>query len=307
MNNDIALKNRRVRYLYEAVLQGSVRAAADKMDLNPSVVSRQISLLEAELSITLIERHGRGIRPTEAGLVLVSYYRQLLSNQEDALAEIQDIRGMSKGHIRLVLGEGFVSDLMDQPLQDFWRKYPNLTVTLNLAGTNEMLRIVAEDEADIGLVYNPPVTSGIRSHAAVGQPMCAILAPDHVLAKAPHPLTLKQLAAYPVAVMHGSYGTRQTIQRAEQADKVRLNVKLTTSSITVIKHFIRAGFGISLLPAFSVSQEIKNGEMVAVPVDSPTLTDVEAHIVTRIGRQLSPAANQLLRQLMATMKAFGEK
>src|SRR5690348_13469050 len=151
-----ALKDHRIRYFYEAVSTGSVRAAADKLDLNPSVVSRQIAQLETELAIVLIERHGRGVTPTDAGQVLADYYRQHLSDQEDLLAKIQDIRGLSQGHIRLVLGEGFVSDLMDRPLQDFWTRYPGLTVTLNLAGTNEVLRMVAEDEAHIGLVYNPP-------------------------------------------------------------------------------------------------------------------------------------------------------
>lgn len=298
------LDDRRVRYLYEAVLAGSVRAAADKLDMNPSVVSRQIAQLESELSITLLERHGRGVKATDAGRVLVDYYRQHSSNQEDVLAKLQAIRGLSHGHVDLVLGEGFVSDLMAQPLQEFWRVHPGLTVALNLAGTNDVLRQVVEDIAHIGLVYNPPVTPRIRSRAVVRQPMCAIVAPQHPIAKAAQCPTLKQLASYDVAVMHGSYGTRQIIQLAEHVDKIRLNPKLTTNSISVIKHFVRADLGVSLLPAFAVSQEIATGELVAIPIEHPMLAKVEAHIITRLGRQLSPAANQLLLQLIATMGAF---
>jgi DNA-binding transcriptional LysR family regulator len=298
------LDDRRVRYLYEAVLTGSVRAAADKMDLNPSVVSRQIAQLEVELAVSLIERHGRGVKPTDAGRVLVDYYRQHASNQVDVLAKLQDIRGLSQGHVDVVLGEGFVSDLMDRPLQDFWRRHPGLTVTLNLAGTNDVLRLVAEDIAHIGLVYNPPTTPGIRSRAAVVQPMCAIVAPDHPLATAGSLPTLAQLVPYPVALMQGAYGTRQIVQLAEHMDKIRLTTKLTTNSISVIKHFVRAGLGVSLLPAFAVSQEIDAREIVAIPIEHPLLAKAEAHIVTRLGRQLSPAANQVLLQLTAAMSAF---
>lgn len=298
------LEDRRVRYLYEAVLTGSVRAAADKLDMNPSVVSRQIAQLEAELAITLLERHGRGVKATDAGQVLVDYYRQHSSNQQDVLAKLQDIRGLSQGHVDIVLGEGFVSDLMDQPLQAFWHQHPGLTVTLSLAGTNDVLRQVTEDMAHIGLVYNPPVTPGIRSRAAVRQPMCVVVAPRHAIAQAGRSPTLRQLAGYDVAVMHGSYGTRQIIELAEHVDKVRLKPKLTTNSISVIKHFVRADLGISLLPAFAVSQEVAAGELVAIPIEHPMLARVEAHIVTRLGRQLSPAANQLLLQLMGTMGAF---
>src|SRR5437773_741046 len=60
-----SLDDRRVRYLYESAVTGSVRAAADKIELNPSVVSRQIAKLEDELAIPLLERHGRGVKPTE--------------------------------------------------------------------------------------------------------------------------------------------------------------------------------------------------------------------------------------------------
>lgn len=298
------LDERRVRYLYEAALTGSVRAAADKMNLNPSVVSRQIAQLESELAITLMERHGRGVRPTDAGQALVDYYRQHASNQEDVLAQLQAIRGLAQGHVELALGEGFVSDLMGEPLQAFWRRHPGLTVALNLGGTNDVLRMVEEDRAHIGLVYIPPVQTAIRSHAAVRQPLCAIVAPGHPLAGPIHPPTLKQIAAYPVALMHSAFGTRQIVHMAEQMDKVRLTVKLTTNSMSVIKHFALAGLGVSLLPAFAVSREIHDGELLAIPIDQPLLAKAEAHVVTRLGRQLSPAANRLLMQLLATMKAL---
>jgi DNA-binding transcriptional LysR family regulator len=298
------LDDRRVRYLYEAAVSGSVRAAADRLDLNPSVVSRQIAQLETDLAVTLLERHGRGVRPTEAGGALVDYYRQHASNQDDVLAKLQEIRGLSRGHVDVVLGEGFVSDVMAEPLQDFWRRYPALTVTLNLAGTNEVMRWVAEDEAHIGMVYNPPETAGIRSRAAVRQPMCAIVPPGHPLAQAGRRPLLKDLYEYPVALMHGSFGTRQIVQMAEQMERVRLTPKLTTNSISVLKHFVRSGLGVSLLPAFSVSQEVDLGQLVAVPMDQPLLARVEARIVTRLGRQLSPAANQLLLELISTMRAF---
>lgn len=295
---------RRVRYLYEAVTQGSVRAAADVLDMNPSVVSRQIAKLEEELSLPLIERHGRGVRATEAGQVLVDYFRQQSSYRDDALTKVQELRGLARGHIDLVLGEGFVSDLMAEPMKDFWRRYPGLTVTMHLAGTNEVLRMVAEDTAHIGLVYNPPEMSGIRSRVAIRQPMCAITLPGHPLARLERQPLLRQIGAYPIALMQGSFGTRQVIELAQQMERVRFSPKLITDSISVIKHFVRSDLGVSLLPAFAVAQEIDAGQLVAIPVDQSLLGATEAHIVTRLGRQLSMASNQLLLQLISTMRAF---
>jgi len=156
----------------------------------------------------------------------------------------------------------------------------------------------------VGLIYNPPAMPGIRSQAAITQPMCAIVTPGHPLASRRRLAALAELLDWPVALMHGSYGTRQIVQMAEQQEKIRLSPKLVTNSISVIKHFVRADFGVSILPAFVVSQEVDSGQLVCVPIDNPLLAQCEAHIVTRLGRQLSPAAHRLLQQLMTTMRAF---
>ncbi len=189
-------------------------------------------------------------------------------------------------------------------MKDFWQRYPGLTVSMHLAGTNEVMRMVAQDEAHIGLVYNPPVTPGIRSRAAVRQAMCVITPPGHPLTQLAKPPLLRQIGAYPLALMHGSYGTRQIVAFAEQMERLRLVPTLTTDSISVVKHFVLSDLGVSLLPAFAVSQEVDSGHLVATPVDHAVLHKAEAHIVTRLGRPLSVAANQLLLHLLGNMRAF---
>ena len=134
--------------------------------------------------------------------------------------------------------------------------------------------------------------------------MCAIVPPNHPLTKLERQPLLKHVAAYPLALMHGSYGTRQVIALAEQMDRIRLTPKLTTDSITVVKRFVMADLGIGLLPEFAVTQEVDAGDLIALQIDHPLLAGVEAHIVTRLGRQLPTAANQLLVQLISTMRAF---
>lgn len=298
----------RLSYLFEAVQCGTVRAAADRLDIAPSAVSRQIALLEAELALPLIERHKRGVHLTQAGRLLMEYYREQRAHQEDLLAKLQEVRGLRRGHIRLAVGEGFVSDLMGPPLQYFCKRYPDITLTLDLAGTNEVMRLVAEDDADIGLVYNPPAEPKIVSRAQLRQPIHAIVAPDSPLvAQAAKAGQLKMEALYevPLALMHGAYGTRQLMELAEQSEKHRLVPTVTTNSISVLKHFVRAGLGATFLPAFAISQEIDAGVLCALPIDHPLLNRAEAHLVTRAGRRLSGAANRLLTHLASKMEAFG--
>ena len=299
-----AINERRILYLYEAANLGSLRAAADKLDMNASVISRQIAQLEAELALPLMERKGRGVKPTEAGQLLVDFYRQYSANQDDLIAKLDEIRGLARGQIDVALGEGFVGEMLGAPLSAFWRRHPGLTVSLNLAGTNEVIRRVEEDTAQIGLVYNPPKVPGIRSRASVGHPLCAIVSPGHPLARQPHRPKLGELRDYPIAQMYGSYGVRQLIEVAEHAEQLRLAPTLMTNSMLIMKHFAMAGLGVMMLPAFAMSREIAAGQLVALPIDHPFLASAEAHIVTRQGRQLSGAANQLLQLLTSTMSTF---
>jgi DNA-binding transcriptional LysR family regulator len=300
------INERRVAYFYEATSLGSLRAAADKLDMNASVISRQIAQLEAELAIPLMERHGRGVKPTEAGQLLIEFFRQQTAQQGDLIAKLDEIRGLARGHIDVVLGEGFVSELLAEPLSEFWRRYPALTVSLNLAGTNEVTRRVQEDAAHIGLVYNLPRTPGIQSRAAVRHPLCAIVNPNHPLARQQRRPMLADLRDYPVAQMYGAYGVRQLIEAAEHADGLRLSPTLTTNSMLILKHFVAAGSGVMMLPAFAMSREIDAGQLVAIPIDHPVLARAQAQIITRAGRQLSGAANKLLLLLTSTMRTFRE-
>ena len=97
----------RARYLYEAVSTGGVRNAAEKLGIVPSAVSRQISLLEDELGMVLLERHRNGVVPTQAGTLVLDYYRQHQSQQHDMLAKLESLRGLYSGAISIVSCEGF--------------------------------------------------------------------------------------------------------------------------------------------------------------------------------------------------------
>jgi DNA-binding transcriptional LysR family regulator len=294
----------RIVYFYEAVRCGTIRAAADSLNVAPSAVSRQIGLLETELDVTLIERHARGVKPTEAGEHVIEYFREQLAHKDDLLSRLQELRGLRTGHISVVLGEGFVSDVLAGPMQHFCKQFPGIAVNLDLAGTNEVVRKISEDEGEIGLVYNPPNEPKIVSRASRRQPMMAIVGPGFALSGKKKSITVKDLASYPLAATHLTYGIRQMLEAAAFAEKVRIQPVVTTNSIAVLKQFVKAGLGIACLPEFAVAAEIAAGELFAIEVNHPLLEKAEAHLITRAGRKLSVASNKMLQMMTSQMRAF---
>ncbi|HGL4257108.1 LysR family transcriptional regulator [Burkholderia dolosa] len=297
------LTDSRIVYFYEAVRCGTIRAAADWLDVAPSAVSRQIGLLEKELDATLMERHARGVTPTEAGRCVIEYFREQLAHRDDLISRLQELRGLKTGQVSLVLGEGFVSDLLAGPMQQFCRQFPGIGVNLDVGSTNDVIRKISNDEGEIGLVYNPPAEPKLVSRASKRQPMMAIVGPDFPR-RSHKVLTVQQLATYPLAATHPSYGTRQMMEAVEYAERVRLTPIITTNSFAILKEFVKSGLGISVMPAFAVTAELQAKELFAIEIAHPILENAEAHMVTRVGRKLSVAANKMLQMMTGQMRAF---
>lgn len=302
----LAFHDSRARYLYEAVTSGSVRHAAEKLGIVPSAVSRQIALLEEELGLALLERHRSGVVPTAAGQLLLDYYRQHLAHQHDMLAKVEALRGLHTGTVSVVSGEGFAQELVQGPLQQFRQQHPGISVSLEVYGTNEIMRRVREDQAELGLVYYAPADPMVQVRASALQPMHAIVASNHPLASQPM-TSLHELQQWPVALLQGVYGIRQLVEYAEQTDQLRLSPALTSNLISVLLHFVCSGQGVTLLPQCAVSTELAQGLVRAIPIDNPAFAHAQMQLITRTGRQLSPAANRFLQFCLQGMAAFQQQ
>ncbi|SDI72943.1 DNA-binding transcriptional regulator, LysR family [Pseudomonas flavescens] len=297
------IHEQRLHYFVEAVRLGSVRAAADALDIAPSAVSRQIAQVESELGVELVERHRRGVKPTEAGRLVLDYFRQRQTQLDGLLDSIADLQDIRTGSLTLAIGEGFIDDI-SPALGDFSMQHPNVELRVNIAGTNEVIRQVAEDEAYIGLVFNPPKGCNLRIHTSRAQPLYAVVAAGHPLARDGRPaVTLDELNAHRLALPDISYGIRQIVESVEQTAGARLEPTLTCNTFSMLKQYALQG-GVTLLPAFAITDEIRQGSLRAIALADPGFARPHADLVTRLGRRLSRAAERLLKDMMQRMTAF---
>lgn len=297
------VQDRHIHYFFEAVRLGSVRAAADALDVAPSAVSRHIAQLEHELSAALLERHRRGVKPTEAGERVLDYYRQRMAQQEVLLDSLQALRGLQSGTLVLASGEGFMEALAGT-LARFSERYPRIELRVNIAGSNEVIRQVVEDEAHLGLVFNPANDPKIRAHVRHAQPVRVIVAPGHPLAREPGAISLQGLDRHSLALPGAAYGIRQILTHAEHQLGVVLTPTLTCNTLAMLKRYAVEG-GVTLLPAFVAEQELAAGSLVALPLLHEVFARPEAQLITRLGRQLSVGASRLLGMLAQEVGAFG--
>jgi DNA-binding transcriptional LysR family regulator len=270
-----------------------------------SSVSRQISQLEAEIGVGLIEHGRRNIKLTETGLLLIEHYSEQLRLNEAFDAKLSDIKGLRTGRIHLAIGEGFIGQPLSNLLVRFNAKHPGLFINVHMsASSNEVVRLVAEDDAHLGLVFQASDDPRIRVLASVRQPLCAIMKRDHPLAG--HKLLkLADLKSYRLCLPESSFRTRQLLQTAESNERVSLTPSITSNSITLLKSLLESGEFFTLLPVLAVGKEVENGQFAAVPIDSSALQDAAVHLISRLGRRLPPAPLRMLTALTAYLEACG--
>ena len=180
---DDKLDPRRLRYFMQVVERGSVRGAAEALDMDASAVSRAIAQLEGDCGVSLLARHGRGIVVTEAGELLAVFARRLQNQKQQLLGQLDKIQKVALGHVDLVGGEGFVEWLTRNSLQRFMTDRPGITVDLDVAGTEEIVRRIVDERAHIGLVFRPPRDERLRLHGACPMPIVALVCESHPLAR----------------------------------------------------------------------------------------------------------------------------
>lgn len=298
------LNPRALAYLNEVSRRGSLRRAAAHLNVDPSAISRQLKQLEEELGVRVCERYGGGMRTTEAGKLLVHYFHAQRSAEEAVLSQLVALQGVARGEVRIAVGEGFIADLIDAPMNAFMNAFPGIEVEIRMAGVNEAMSLLKDSEVDLALLYAPPVDPVLHCHVETRQPLDVIVPPDHPLLTLTRPLRLRDLANWPLALMDNPFGMRQMVNMVAHQERVHLKARLHTNSVAVLKNFVRSGIGVTFMPELTVLDEIERGEIHRLPLSYPIMSEARAQIVSLDGRELSVAAHTCLTHLSQGMRFF---
>lgn len=298
------IPHQRLEYFKATIEAGSVRGAAALLGIAPSAVSRQLVLLETELGAPVCERSRNGMLATEVGDMLLHHYHRHAALDQAFRQELDAYLRLETGRITLRVGEGFVGDLIDTPLQAFTDRYQGVRLEVDTGSTSEIINAVIQDETHIGLMYHGDAHPQLRFWCSSLQPLIALMAPNHPLAQSDTALSLDQLAQEPIALWRAGHGVRQLVDEGFRMAGRTPIIGMQSNSLAVLKHGARSGLNITLLPAFAAARELDDGVLVARAVDSPLFFRGHAHVVTRVGRSVPRAGMQLLRHLERWMRAF---
>ena len=145
-----------LRYVDEVARTGSIRKAAEQLNVTASAVNRRIMDLEEELGAQLFERRPRGVRLTAAGEVFVHYLREQDGGVERMKSQIEDLRGLRRGTVRIACSQALALDFLPRQIAEFRMRHPMVSFGVRVLDHEQAMNALADYEVDLVMVFRPP-------------------------------------------------------------------------------------------------------------------------------------------------------
>jgi LysR family transcriptional regulator, low CO2-responsive transcriptional regulator len=255
--SDMAITVTQLTAFLAVMRGGSVTAAADELVVTQPSVSAAVSALGRELRCDLFERHGRGIRPTEAGAAFAPYAADVIGLLEQGRQAAREAASGAARRLRIAAvttaAESFVPPLM----RSFSEAHPGIELVLEVGNRQDVLRWVLDHAVDVAISGRPPADERLVADPLMDNETVCITAPDDEATKR-RSIDASDLAGRAWLLREQGSGTR-TLNEQFLAEHGVEGPTLTLGSNGAIKQAARAGLGVSLLSRAAVAAELEAG------------------------------------------------
>ena len=259
------MKLQQLRYIVEIRRQGlNVSEAAEALYTSQPGISKQVKLLEDELGIAIFERAGKRFTGlTEPGKTVLAIAERILREAENLKRASAEFATGQSG--RLVLATTHTQARYALPIvvRDFVARHPTVKLEMHQGSPVQIAEWVVAGDADIGIAtesldqYPQLITLPVRQWTH-----CVIAPGGHPILKA-QPLSLHELAKWPLVTYDTAFTGRSRINRAFERIGVEPNIALTALDADVIKTYVSLGLGLGIISALAFDAQ-RDAGLVAV-------------------------------------------
>lgn len=247
----------------------SFSQAADQLGVTQPAVSLQIRSLEQRLGQQLLDRSGRRVEPTEAGLRLYRGAQRLLALEEQILQELGDeAEGELTGRLEIGGSTGPGGTVLPVVLGEFQRLHPQVHVALTVSDTHTVVEQVARRELELGVVGVAGRHRGITFEPFYRDEVVLAVPADHK--RAGKTISLGELKAEPLVLMQEGAGVRQMIDDELRELGVRLrdlNVRLELGLQESARAAVLGGFGATFISRIAIEGDLAAGTLAIARVE----------------------------------------
>ena len=290
---------KQLRVLKAVSEQGSFSAAAEALSYTQPAISQQIAALEKQAGTTLVDRGSRGVTLTEAGHTLVEHAEVVLARLSAAEAELEAMRGVRGGRVRLSSFPTAGASLLPPAIALFTRRYPDVELTFVEEEPEDAVGMLRAAELEVAMVFEyrnlsqpefDRLYEGVELRHLLDDPMYIAVPRDHPGARKQH-VRLEDFAD-DIWIQNDTRGPCGRLHLAAcVAAGFEPKIGYQSDDYNVVQGLIAAGVGISLLPALSLTNVREDIVVRSLGPRAPARRIASAVID---GRYRSPATAAML-------------
>lgn len=273
----------------------SFSQAAERLGVTQPAVSLQVRALEKRLGTQLLDRSGRRVEPTEAGLRLFRGAQRLLQLEEQILDEVaSESAGALTGKLSIGASTGPAAVAVPILLCAFQRHHPDLRVALEVHDTQTVVDLVAERELELGIVGAARRHRAVRFEPILEDEVILICPPGHSFAG--RTVGIDELRGETLILMQAGAGVRQVVEDELRSMGVRLREFSTSLELGLqesVRSAVQAGYGVTFISRTAVESDLAAGTLAEARLEGMNAKR-EISLVRASGRAQTRAAEEFV-------------
>lgn len=282
-----------LHYIEIIAKEGSIRKAADVLNITSTALNRRVLSLEDELGYPIFERSAAGVRLNTAGELLVNFSKRQKTDFERMKSQMADLAGMRRGHISIAAAPEAMRSLLPQEIARYRAEHPGITFSITRQYREDAEASLNNLDCDIAITFEPVQSPQFKVMATARQQPHLFMAKTHPLAKKTV-IRLRECIYYPVILPSPENGIRQLIDASLLANPMPISVIGETDSIDFLHAYLIHEHAISFQIPIGIGNE---QDLTLVEIDKRDIKTGTLHIGQLKDRVLSVAAAKFLDQI----------
>lgn len=234
--------------------------------VSQSAVTQYLQDLEARLGVKLLDRSRRPVTLTAAGRLYYELCRDVLRRKQAFDVALEELKGAVEGSVRVAAIYSVGISEMAHLQEEFARRCPQARIEVEYLRPEKVYQAVASGQADLGLVSYPEASRLVAVRPWREERMVVAAAPGHCLA-ARTQLSPRDLAGHAFVAFDEDLPIRKRIDQFLASEGVEVKAAMHFDNIPAVKEALALGGAVSILPARIMQEEIRQGRLVAIPLE----------------------------------------
>jgi len=289
------------RYLDEVARCGSVRQAAEHLNITPSAVLRRIQDVEEDLGEALFELTGTGMLLTTAGEIFINWIRRQNSDLSLVQSQIEEISGIRRGRISIASSPAAAAQFLPRQIVVFQKQHPGVTFAISVASHEQAIKMLIDYDVDLALIFAPPLRAEVQSIVSIGQRLSAVMREGHPLAARPV-LRLRNCLEYPLALLDRSFAGRRMIDNYISGSPVNPKIVAEANTFEFLAEYVANSDAITFQVAIGTEGLSADRGLVARPVSDADKAYAPLVLMQLKGRAQPIAASRFAQHVSKALQ-----